>query len=454
MMRAPTVARPRLLQAVIDAFQQADVRRKIVFTLLILVIFRFVANLPVPGVDTTALADIFKNNAVLGFLNIFSGGALRNMSVAALGVYPYVTASIVMQLLVPMVPRLQALTKEGEQGRRQIQIYTHWLTIPMCIVQGYGQLILINNLGGFGGETKIGLTGDALLPTLSMLTTLTAGTMFLVWLGELITEKGVGNGVSVLIFAGIVANIPRMIWTEVYTSTAMRGVVMLLLFITIILAIIVFFQEAQRRIPVQYSRSLFRGGRMYRQSGQTHIPLRVNSAGMIPLIFAFSIVIFPAYAASMFEGSNATWVVNAADAIKGAFSPSNGGYWVFVFILVMIFAFFYTMVIFQQQNLAENLQRQGGFIPGIRPGRPTAEYITRVLIRITWAGALFLASVAVIPYVAAAVTGEQSLSLGRGGGLSFGITSSGLIIVVGVVLDTMRQLEAQLLMRQYEGFIR
>ncbi|MGQ9572653.1 MAG: preprotein translocase subunit SecY [Dehalococcoidia bacterium] len=454
MARAPTVARPRLLQAVIDAFQQADVRRKIVFTLALLVVFRFVANLPVPGVDTDSLSDIFRESAILGFLNIFSGGALRNMSIAALGVYPYVTASIVMQLLVPIVPQLQALSKEGEQGRRQIQIYTHWLTIPMCIVQGYGQVILINNLGGFGAATKIGLTGDALLPTLSMLATMTAGTMFLVWLGELISEKGIGNGISVIIFAGIVANIPRMIWTEVYTSTAMTGVVMLILFIIAILAVIVVFQEAQRRIPVQYSRSLFRGGRMYRQSGQTHIPLRVNSAGMIPLIFAFSIVIFPAYAASMFEGSDIAWVGNLAGKVKGVFDPSNWGYWVFLFILVVIFAFFYTMVIFQQQNLAENLQRQGGFIPGIRPGRPTAEYITRVLIRITWAGALFLGFVAVIPYVAAALTGEQSLNLGRGGGLSLGITSAGLIIVVGVVLDTMRQLEAQLLMRQYEGFIR
>ena len=454
MARAPTVARPRLLQAVIDAFQQADVRQKIIFTLLLLVVFRFVANLPLPGVDRNALSDIFEGNAVLGFLNIFSGGALRNMSVAALGVYPYVTSSIIMQLLVPIVPQLQALTKEGEQGRRQIQIYTHYLTIPMCIVQGYGQLFLINNLGGFGGETKIGLTGDALIPTLSMITTLTAGTMFLVWLGELITEKGIGNGISMLIFAGIVANIPRMIWTEVYTSTAMTGVVMLVLFIAFILGVIVFFQEAQRRIPVQYSRSLFRGGRMYRQSGQTHIPLRVNSAGMIPLIFAFSIVIFPAYAASMFEASDTVWLANVADKVKGVFDPASWGYWIFLFLLVVIFAFFYTMVIFQQQNLAENLQRQGGFIPGIRPGRPTAEYITRVLIRITWAGALFLGFVAVIPFVASALTGEQSLSLGRGGGLSLGITSAGLIIVVGVVLDTMRQLEAQLLMRQYEGFIR
>ncbi len=452
-MTTAAAPRPRLLQAVIDAFAQPDVRQKILFTLALLVVFRFVANVPVPGIDTGQLSQIFESNAVLGFLNIFSGGALRRMSIAALGVYPYVTASIVMQLMVPIVPQLQALTKEGEQGRRQIQIYTHWLTVPMSIVQGYGQLILINNLGGFGPDTSIGLTGDALAPTLSMLATMTAGTMFLVWMGELISERGIGNGISVIIFAGIVASIPRMIANEVYTSTAFTGVTMLVVFIIALLAVIVFFQEAQRRIPVQYSRSLFRGGRMYRQSGQTHIPLRVNSAGMIPLIFAFSVVIFPSYVASMFETSSTAWISNGAEKLKDIFNPSNGGYWVFLFILVVIFAFFYTLVIFQQQNLAENLQRQGGFIPGIRPGRPTAEFITRVLIRITWAGALFLGFVAVAPFVVSAITGDQSLNLGRGG-LALGITSSGLIIVVGVVLDTMRQLEAQLLMRQYEGFIR
>ena len=228
---------------------------------------------------------------------------------------------------------------------------------------------------------------------------------------------------------------------------------MIVTLIIVMVAAIVFVQEAQRRVPVQYSRSLFRGGRMYRQSGQTHIPLRVNSAGMIPLIFAFSVVIFPAYVASVFETSSTEWVANLATKIKDIFDPSAWGYWTFVFFLVTIFTFFYTLVIFQQQNLAENLQRQGGFIPGIRPGRPTAEYIMRVLIRITWAGALFLGVIAVVPFFAAGLTGQQSLNLGSKS-LGLGITSSGLIIVVGVVLDTMRQLEAQLLMRQYEGFIR
>jgi preprotein translocase subunit SecY len=433
-----------------DAFRQPDVRQKILFTLALLVVFRFTAHLPVPGVDTDELRRIFKETPVLGFLNIFSGNALKNMSVAAMGVYPYVTASIIMQLLVPIVPSLQALTKEGEQGRRQIQLYTHWLTVPMAIVQGYGQLVLIQSLGGISG---IGLAGGSLLPTVSMVAAMTAGTMFLVWLGELISENGIGNGISLLIFAGIVAGIPTFLADEVYGQTAVTGIVMVVVFIVVIVAAIVFVQEAQRRVPVQYSRSLFRGGRMYRQSGQTHIPLRVNSAGMIPLIFAFSIVIFPAYVASVFETSNTQWLANFSGKIKDIFDPSAWGYWAFVFILVTIFTFFYTLVIFQQQNLAENLQRQGGFIPGIRPGRPTAEYIMRVLIRITWAGALFLGVIAVVPFVASGLTGQQSLNLG-GSSLGLGITSSGLIIVVGVVLDTMRQLEAQLLMRQYEGFIR
>jgi preprotein translocase subunit SecY len=449
-VRAAAATRPRLLQAVIDAFRQPDVRQKILFTLALLVLFRFTANLPVPGVDTSQLREIFKSNAVLGFLNIFSGNALKNMSVAAMGVYPYVTASIIMQLLVPIVPSLQALTKEGEQGRRQIQIYTHWLTVPMAIVQGYGQLVLIERLGGI---SNIGLTGGTLLPTLSMVAAMTAGTMFLVWLGELISENGIGNGISVIIFAGIVAGIPRFLADEVYGQTAVTGIVMIVALIVVMVAAIVFVQEAQRRVPVQYSRSLFRGGRMYRQSGQTHIPLRVNSAGMIPLIFAFSVVIFPAYIASVFETSSTEWLANFSGKVKDIFDPSAGGYWAFVFILVTIFTFFYTLVIFQQQNLAENLQRQGGFIPGIRPGRPTAEYIMRVLIRITWAGALFLGVIAVVPFFASGLTGQQSLNLGSRS-LGLGITSSGLIIVVGVVLDTMRQLEAQLLMRQYEGFIR
>ena len=442
---------PRLLQAVGDAFAQPDIRRKLLFTLAMLVVFRFVAHLPVPNIDGNVLDQIFKDSTILGFLNIFSGGALQNMSIAALGVYPYVTSSIVMQLLVPLIPSLQALSKEGEQGRRQIQIYTYWLAVPMAIVQGYGQLFLIQQLGGITG---IGLTGSDFLPTVSAIASLTAGTMFLVWIGDLITEGGIGNGISIIIVGGIIAGLPVTVGREVYTSTDVGSIVVMGIIALVLIYLIVLFQEAQRRIPVQYARSLFRGGRMYRQSGQTHIPLRINSAGMIPLIFAFSIMIFPSYFASILAESETGWIASFAETIRDVFDPGEGLYWAILFVMVVVFTFFYTIVVFQQQNLAENLQRQGGFIPGIRPGRPTAEYLTRVIVRITWAGAIFLGLVAIVPFLASAITGDGSLSLNGTSATSLGISSTGLLIVVAVILDTMRQLESQLLMRRYEGFIR
>ena len=446
--------RPQLLQAAINAMMQPDIREKLLFTFALLVVFRFVSNLPVPGINPAQLDQLFRDSTVLGFMNIFSGGALQNMSVAAMGVYPYITSSIVMQLMVTIVPTLQALAKEGEQGRKQINVYTHWMTVPMALVQGYGQLILVQSQGGITG---IELSGPNALPTLSAIITMTAGTMFLVWLGELISERGIGNGISVLIFAGIIAGLPQFVGGRLYTGTGEGATATLFLGVLMVLmvAYIVHFQEAQSRIPVQYSRSVFRSGRMYRQSGQTHIPLRVNTTGMIPLIFAYSIIIFPAYVGQILARPGATgFMANAGDWIQGVFDPGNIGYWLFLFVTVVVFTFFYTLVVFQQQNLAENLQRQGGFIPGIRPGRPTQDYINRVLMRITWAGAFFLGTVAVAPFLFSYVVGGAGGANLRGRSAAFGITSSGLIIVVGVVLDTMRQIEAQLLMRQYEGFIR
>jgi len=440
--RAQQVGRPRLVQAVVDAFRQPDVRRKLLFTIAMLVVFRFVAHVPIPGVQKDLIEGAFEDNAFLGFMNLFSGGALRNLSVAALGVYPYITASIVMQLLVPMVPALQQLSREGEQGRNKIQLYTHWLSVPMAVVQGYSQLIILENAGVV---RNVGLSGSDGLPTLAAILSLTAGTMFLVWLGELITENGIGNGVSLIIFGGIVAGLPTLLPKVAGSQVGGLGIFMVLGIGLLLLGFIVFFQEAQRRIPVQYARSVFRSGRMYRQSGQTHIPLRVNSAGMIPLIFAFSLVIFPsAIATFVRDSTDAVLLQDLSQLVIDWFDPRAGAFIAFVFVLVVIFTFFYTLVIFQQQNLAENLQKQGGFIPGIRPGRPTAEYIMRVLIRITWGGAIFLGIVAIIPYLATRFTDVQSLTL----------SSTGLLIVVGVVLDTMRQLEAQLMMRDYEGFIR
>jgi preprotein translocase subunit SecY len=437
----------------IDSFRLPDLRGRILFTLMILVIFRFVAHVPVPGVDREALGRIFEQNQLLGMLDLFSGGAMRNLSVAAMGVYPYITASIVMQLLVPVIPRLQALSREGEAGRNRINQITHWLMVPLALLQGYGQLILLSRppLQAISG---VGLSGPNLMPTVAMVMSMAAGTVFLVWMGELITERGIGNGISIIIFGGIVAGLPQQLGSSAVTGGA-AAVFMLSLMAMALIVLIVIFTEGHRRIPVQYARSLFRGGRMYRQSGSTHIPLRVNTAGMIPLIFAMALMIFPGTVASYFAG-NPGFVGTVADFVQNrlfnptgtwplAFAPGLF-YWMAYFLLVLGFAFFYTMVIFQQQNLGETLQKQGGFVPGIRPGRPTVDYLNRVINRITWGGAMFLALVAVSPFFSQWVADVPPGTMILG--------SAGLLIVVGVVLDTMKQLEAQLLMRHYEGFIR
>ncbi|MFQ5997110.1 MAG: preprotein translocase subunit SecY [Dehalococcoidales bacterium] len=436
----PRPSRPRLLQAMFDAFSLPDLRRRILITVGILVIFRFVAHVPLPGVDQTALQALFERNALLGMLDMFSGGAMRRLSVAAMGVYPYITASIIMMLLVPVIPRLQALSREGETGRNKINLITHWLVVPLASIQGYGQLVYLQR------QTPPVIGTTETLPMAAMVLSMVAGTIFLVWLGELITEYGIGNGISIIIFGGIVARLPEMIGQGFLARENFLGLTFYILIVVLTISVIVIFTEAHRRIPVQYAKSVFRSGRMYRQSGTTHIPLRVNSAGMIPLIFAMSLVIFPGIVASYFanpaEPNFADWVMRLFN--PRAPLPLGLFYWGLYFAMAVAFTFFYTMVIYQQQDLPGVLQRQGGFIPGIRPGRNTATYLNGVINRITWGGALFLASVAVMPFVARELTNIEVIQL----------SSLGLIIMVGVVLDTMKQLEAQLVMRRYEGFIR
>jgi preprotein translocase subunit SecY len=432
--------RPRLLQAMIDAFSLPDLRRRILITIGILIIFRFIAHIPLPGVDLDALRNLFDQNALLGMLDMFSGGAMRRLSVAAMGVYPYITASIVMTLLVPIIPKLREISQEGEAGRNRINRITHWLTVPLAGLSGYGQLVYLQHEGVIGTA--------AILPMTAMVMSMIAGTMFLVWLGERITEHGIGNGISIIIFAGIVAGLPQMIQQGFLAKENFGGLFIYILIALATTVFIVYFIEAHRRVPVQYSRSVFRGGRMYRQAGSTHIPLRVNTAGMIPLIFAMSLVIFPGVVASYFaapvgaDPNFANFIVDLFD--PNAALPLGLFYWGIYFLLTIGFAFFYTMVIFEQQDLPNTLQRQGGFIPGIRPGPHTKEYLDGVIKRITWAGALFLALVAVVPFIAREVTDVQVIQL----------SSMGMLIVVGVILDTMKQMEAQLVMRRYEGFIK
>ncbi|HEX7365224.1 MAG TPA: preprotein translocase subunit SecY [Dehalococcoidia bacterium] len=433
-------SRPRLIQALIDAFSLPDLRRRLLFTIGMLVVFRFIAHVPLPGVDVAALKQLFEENQLLGMLDLFSGGAMRNFSVAAMGVYPYITASIVMQLLVPVVPTLRNLSQEGESGRNRINQFTHWLTIPLAALQGYAQLALMRSQGA--------VAEAAALPTVAIILSMTAGTIFLVWLGELITERGIGNGVSIIIFGGIVAGLPQLVGQAELAASNIPGLIVFGIVGLLTVAFIVIFTEGHRRIPVQYARTAFRGARMYRQSGATHIPLRVNTAGMIPLIFALSLMIFPGTIASYFVAP-AGQPPNFASTIQQWFNPDAAlpigmFYWVLYFLMVMAFTFFYTMVIFEQMDLARTLQRQGGFIPGVRPGKPTTDYLNKVINRITWGGALFLALVAIMPFLVRLVTNVAVLTL----------SSTGILIVVGVALDTMKQVEAQLTMRRYEGFLK
>ncbi|MBX6342000.1 MAG: preprotein translocase subunit SecY, partial [Thermomicrobiaceae bacterium] len=332
---------------------------------------------------------------------------------------------------------------EGYHGRNKINQYTHWLTVPLALLQGYGQAVLMSRNGVL---RDFGLFNSATaLHSLAILLTMTAGTVFLVWLGELITENGIGNGVSIIIFGGIVASLPHAIGNLVgggsMTQNIMGTVVFAIIGIFTIVGIVV-MNEGQRRIPVQHAKRV-RRGRVY-GGGSTYIPLKVNSAGMIPLIFAVSIMVFPGMIANFLQTSDRTWVRDIANSMATIFNPQGFVYQVVYFVMVVVFTYFYTMVLFQQQNIAENLQKQGAFIPGVRPGRNTDVYLTHVLMRITLAGALFLGFVAVLPYIATRLTGVTTLFL----------SATSLLIVVGVAIDTMRQLEAQLMMRNYEGFIR
>jgi len=430
--------RPRLVQAMVDVLALPDLRRKILFTIGILVVFRFLAHVPLPGVDIEALKALFGQNLLFGMFDLFSGGAMTNFSVATLGVYPYITASIIMQLLVPVIPRLQAISQEGELGQQRINRITHYATIPLAGLQGYAVIALLRSQGVTTGSLES-------LTMAAILITMIAGTMFLVWLGELITERGIGNGISIIIFGGIVAGVPGIVGRGIVDAQTGNpgGLVAYIILALAMLVLIVIFVEAHRRIPVQYARSTFRSGRMYRQSGSTYIPLRVNTAGMIPLIFAIALMQLPSTIASYFV-SPAGADPNFWNTIFNLFQSNTVVYNILYFALVIGFAFFYTMVIFEQMNLPQTLQQQSGFIPGVRPGKATADYLNAVIRRITFGGALFLAVVAIMPFIAQSITGVVALV----------IQSTALLIAVGVALDTMKQLEAQLTMRRYEGFLK
>lgn len=435
-----------MLEAVQNAIRLPDVRRRILFTIFILVIYQFAAHVSVPGVDREILEQLFADNegGFLEVLNLLSGGAVRNFSIIANGVYPYITASIILQLLIPIVPRLEAIAKEPG-GQEKITQYTYFLAIPMAILQSIGQ---INIFEAQIGASLIPEFGSDPLTTITVITTMTAGTMLAIWLGERITEAGIGNGISIIIFAGIVAIAPSSLFTLLQQNFAFNLVTFILVTLITVIAI-VYLNEGVRRIPVQYGKRV-RGRKMY-GGGSTHIPLRVNTAGMIPIIFAQSIITFPAILVSFLPaGSISNWITDNLGNAYGFW------YWLLYFLMVVGFTYFYTSVMVQNQGLGENLQRNGGFIPGIRPGQRTQNYINQVVNRITLVGAVGLGVIAIVPgflqiVIAAAYGSAAAQSFQQNPANVIG--PSGLIIAVGVVIDTMRQLEAQLMMRNYQGFL-
>ncbi len=428
-----------MIENLLNAFRAPDLRRRLLFVAGILVVFRFLAHVPVPGADPSALAQFFNSNSLLGLLDLFSGGGLSRFSIVGLGVNPYINASIIMQLMTNVVPRLQALSREGEYGRNKINQYTRYLSVPLALLQSYGFLALLHNTNP---PVLTGSFGLADLDTLVQIVSLTTGSVLLMWLGELITEKGIGNGISFIIFAGIVGRAPTALLAFISAPDILAFVAFGVVAIAAVF-VIVYIQEGQRRIPIQYA-SRVRGRRMY-QGGSTFLPLRVNQAGVIPIIFAVSILLFPSQIAQYFTNSQIAIVAQIATFIVDLFSPQKPLYAVMYFLLTFGFTYFYTAFTFKPDETAEQLRKNGGFIPGIRPGRPTQDYLTQVVYRITVAGAFFLAIVAVSPILVGIVF--PSL-----GGLTLGGTS--LLIVVSVVVETMKQIEAQLLMRNYEGFIR
>lgn len=458
-----------MIDSIRTALALPELRRKILFTIAMLVVYRLVANIPVPGVNLQAwlqFTSADSGNAVVNFLDLLSGGAVRNFSVMAMGVYPYITASIIIQLLTPIIPQLEELASEGESGRNKINKITYYLTVPLAFLQAVGQIRLIGFSLPAGLESimpNFGFTAGMLLPTLTTLFAMVGGTMFAIWIGELITEDGIGQGISLIIFGGIVAgilpNLARIFALEDATARIFTLVAFLVLTIATVLVIVV-VQEGQRRIPVQYGRRV-RGRKVY-QGQSTYIPLKVNTAGMIPIIFAQAILTFPPLIANFFVGDLSTdgnilnQIARSITNFSGVVDPQVAPvsftiYWLVYFLLVVAFTFFYTDVMVRQQNIPQTLQRQGGFIPGIRPGKRTEQYITSVVRRITFAGAIFLGIVSILPGIMALF--GVILQIENFEQSAYVITGAGLIIVVGVVIDTMRQLEAQLLMRQYEGFL-
>ncbi|MDD5589826.1 MAG: preprotein translocase subunit SecY [Candidatus Portnoybacteria bacterium] len=416
-------------------FRIPELRNKVLFVLGVFFVFRIVANIPVPGIDISRLRAFFEGNQLFGLLNIFTGGAMSNFSVAMLGLGPYITALIIMQLLTMIFPSLEQMYKEeGEAGRQKFNQYARLLTVPLAVMQSYAMISILKNQGIIFFQNQI-----QLVVTISVIA---AGTIFLMWLGELISEKGIGNGVSLMIFAGIVAGFPSALRQTLLTWDPSRipSYIGFLAISIIVIVGVVLITESRRNIPVSYAKKI-RGNRVY-GGVSTYLPMNVNPAGVIPIIFALSIMLVPGVIGSFFVNVQNQWVAKVAVFLRDVFSQGQVIYTVIYFVLVLLFTYFYTAVTFDPKNIAENLQKMGGFVPGIRPGRPTAEFLNFILNRVLLIGAVFLGLIAVLPNIVQNITGITTFTIG----------GTSILIVVAVVLETIRQIDSQLTMREYEGF--
>jgi preprotein translocase subunit SecY len=421
-----------VLSTILNSFKVAEIRKKLLFTAALLALYRIGSFIPAPGVNTKALDDISSNYAgsnILGFLNLFTGGGLSRIALFALGIMPYITASIILQLLTVVSPSLEKLQKEGEVGQQRITQYTRYLTVGLAAAQAVGYVFLFRSQGSSSGEQVF--TNFNAGTVVLVVVCLTAGCVLLMWLGELITQRGIGNGISLMIFASIVSRLPHGLSSWWTNPDQVFKVIMPFLALGVVAAI-VFIQEGQRRIPVQYAKRVI--GRRMSSGGQTYLPLRVNMAGVIPVIFAASIMAFPPTLGQLVPGLR---------GLSNFFQPNGWAYVIGETVFIVLFTYFYTAVTFNPVDQADNLRKYGGFIPGVRPGRPTAEFLDRILARLTFPGALYLAAVAALPTILINQTSAN---------FYFGGTS--ILIVIGVALDTMKQLEAQLMMRNYEGFLK
>ena len=436
-----------MFESMLNAFRAPDIRRRLLFVAGILIIYRALAHVLIPGIDPTSLNAKGADNSIFGLLSLFSGGDVRRMSIVGLGLNPYINATIIMQILQTTIPRLQQLSREGEYGRNKITSYSRWLSVPLAALQAYGILAFLQaDLSRQGITAYTTPFSFETYQSWTQIIALTTGSIVLMWLGELITEKGIGNGISFIIFAGIVSRVPSTIGSFLSSPDWLELVVFGMVGILIIF-VIIFVQEGQRRIPIQYANRV-RGHRIY-QGGSTFLPLRVNMSGVIPIIFAISILLFPLQIATYFQASAVTWVKDISTGIITVLDTRGPLYLSLYFLLTLGFGFFYTFIVFKPDETANNLRKSGGFIPGIRPGQPTEDYLRRVAFRITLAGATFIAIVAVLPMLLAALPMFSNLNA-----VGVGLGGTSILIVVSVVVETMKQLEAQLMMRSYEGFIR